>query len=282
MKITHKIETITPAKAEKYLLGNQKNRPVKSGTLEKYIKQLNEDQWKVNGETICFSDTGKLMNGQHRLLACVETGKSFRTLVVRGLDESVQTTYDTGSVRTAADVLAMNEVSHAKIIAPAVPRYMAIVAVEEGEVTPTKVRWAKGTMTNEEILESVLEDPKGWNTAAESVSDGEAGAILKPRSLFCAIYYRLAYENKTRTKEFFEHLVDGTGIEKDSPIYKLRQCLIRWANTDLKRDKKPTLGTKAAVTIKAYNAWMEGEEVKKLRFLSNEGWPIPVRKWVSR
>lgn len=63
--------------------------------------------WKMNGEAIKFSNTGRLLDGQHRLLACVESGCSVRTLVIRGLPEDTQETMDAGKSRTMANVLEL-------------------------------------------------------------------------------------------------------------------------------------------------------------------------------
>lgn len=84
--LTVEVEIITPANAEAYLKNNAHHRKVKQKKVDNYIKDLNEGTWRLNGKTITFDKNGRLLGGQHRLNAVVQSGKSLTTLVVRGLD----------------------------------------------------------------------------------------------------------------------------------------------------------------------------------------------------
>jgi hypothetical protein len=48
-----------------------------------------------------------LLDGQHRLLACIKAKTNFRTLVVDGLDDSIFDSVVTGIGRSGADTLAV-------------------------------------------------------------------------------------------------------------------------------------------------------------------------------
>lgn len=48
---------------------------------------MRNGNWKANGEAIKFSSTGRLLDGQHRLRACVKEQVPFTTLVIRGLED---------------------------------------------------------------------------------------------------------------------------------------------------------------------------------------------------
>ena len=59
--------TITPEFAKALLELNGINRPLSDPTLKGYIKTLETDRWKLNGETIKVTTSGRLLDGQHRL-----------------------------------------------------------------------------------------------------------------------------------------------------------------------------------------------------------------------
>ena len=74
---TMTVETISPDRAEEYLAANRGN-----------------GQWMFNAQPICFSRSGRLLNGQHRLSAVLEAGQPIEVLVMRGLPELAFQTYD--------------------------------------------------------------------------------------------------------------------------------------------------------------------------------------------
>lgn len=83
------VEIITPAEAQAYLDNNAKHRPIKEKKVAEYMAEMQNGQWRLNGKTICFDTTGRLLNGQHRLSAVVRSGVPLTTVVVRGLDPSL-------------------------------------------------------------------------------------------------------------------------------------------------------------------------------------------------
>lgn len=75
---------ITPDMAKKWLEGADNFRVLDFKRLAKYKEQMTEDSWEVNGETIKLDATGKCIDGQHRLQACIDSNKPFISLVVAG------------------------------------------------------------------------------------------------------------------------------------------------------------------------------------------------------
>lgn len=83
------VEVISPEEAQAYLNNNAKHRPIKEKKVAEYMSEMRDGKWKLNGKTICFDTTGRLLNGQHRLSAVVRSGVSLTTVVVRGLDPAL-------------------------------------------------------------------------------------------------------------------------------------------------------------------------------------------------
>ena len=57
-------------------------------------RDIRNGQWMFNAQPICFSRSGRLLNGQHRLSAVLEAGQPIEVLVMRGLPEQAFQTYD--------------------------------------------------------------------------------------------------------------------------------------------------------------------------------------------
>src|SRR5690349_13435109 len=106
MSVSIKIETITPEIAKKYLDQNRDNRPLHRQKVSDYAREMVNQKWLLTGDTIKFDTTGRLLDGQHRLAACVQSGTTFSCLVVRNLETETFTALDIGLRRTQGDVLA--------------------------------------------------------------------------------------------------------------------------------------------------------------------------------
>lgn len=100
-----RVEVITPAKAVQYLSHNFKgNRKLNKNVVHQIASDMKNGKFIFNpAAPIVFSNKGTLIDGQHRLWACVESGKEFSTLVVTGCDESTYKVIDIGKSRTVAD-----------------------------------------------------------------------------------------------------------------------------------------------------------------------------------
>jgi hypothetical protein len=94
---------ITPAKAEEWLNKNKGNRSLRNGAVEKYADDMKNGRWTQCVAPIVFYENGDIADGQHRLYAIVESGKSQRFYVVRGLDKAAGLNIDTGMGRSLVD-----------------------------------------------------------------------------------------------------------------------------------------------------------------------------------
>jgi len=104
--LTFNIETITPREATKLLEHNvENNRPISDRHVQSLARDMKEGNWAENGETIKICPQGNVLDGQHRLWACITANKPFKTVVVRGVDGL--DTIDTNRPRTLANALHM-------------------------------------------------------------------------------------------------------------------------------------------------------------------------------
>lgn len=96
-----RITDVTPENAKALLELNTNNfRNVTKNIVSKYAHAMKLGFWEENGEPIQIYDDGTLANGQHRLMAIVESGVTLKNVViVTGIKKSVST-FDKGKTRT--------------------------------------------------------------------------------------------------------------------------------------------------------------------------------------
>lgn len=108
------IITITPKIAEKLLNKNIGNRPLNKGNLKYWERQLKESSAVLSHQGVAISGSlsrpKRLLDGQHRLQAIVNTGVSFRLMLFTGCVEDTFKVLDSGRSRTLADRTALNAV----------------------------------------------------------------------------------------------------------------------------------------------------------------------------
>lgn len=97
-------ETITPAIATKYLETMDGNRSVRQTRVDFYAAQMRAGLWRKVPQGIIFDSAGRLVDGQHRMWAIVESGCAVVMYVHRGMSPEDVAALDTGLIRGFADV----------------------------------------------------------------------------------------------------------------------------------------------------------------------------------
>lgn len=211
-KLTSDFELITPEKAAQMLQRQRNPRKLKSHVVQRYITALKAG-WKVNGETIKFDAEGYLIDGQHRLEACLRSGIAFETLVVRGLDNCDGV--DSGVKRTAADLLGGRGTKHAEL-ASAMARIICLI--EQG-----RDPWR----TSDQILYSDL--LAFWDSHLDEQAAHEAAAIgarckLMVGSVVAGFaYYAILLHGVERVATFVNGIELGANLSQGTPKYELRR-----------------------------------------------------------
>ena len=100
-----KLITITPEMAEEMLTHNIANRKVNQANVNRIAADMATGNYKLNGETIKVAPNGEILDGQHRLLACIKSGMPFTTYIVYNVERKLVGTIDMGKGRSVADSL---------------------------------------------------------------------------------------------------------------------------------------------------------------------------------
>ena len=97
--------TITPEMAEEMLKRNIANRKVNQANVNRIAADMATGNYRINGETIKISSNGEILDGQHRLLACIKSGVPFKSYIVYNVEREAIGTIDMGKGRSVADSL---------------------------------------------------------------------------------------------------------------------------------------------------------------------------------
>lgn len=96
------VMTITPEKAKELLKGNLTNRQISKSVVNLYANDMKSGNWKLGGQGISISKTGRLLDGQHRLSAIIVANVPVAMLVCTDVDDT-NVNFDTGKKRTITD-----------------------------------------------------------------------------------------------------------------------------------------------------------------------------------
>lgn len=165
MKPTYNIEKITPEYAKSVLDNqNEGNRNIRENHVNKLRGIIRSGHWQPNNnDAICFSPTGRLLNGQHRLTAISLEGVDLCVLIGRGIPEEAFATMDTGSSRQASDYLKHKGISQ-PTMAAAIARVFLIRSDEHGFITYLQSgRRAEAGVDSISIYEFCLENESSLN-----------------------------------------------------------------------------------------------------------------------
>jgi hypothetical protein len=94
------VEIISPDSAKQYLTRNfETNRKLSPKNVAKHISSMQKGAWLISTDCIGFDTSGRLINGQHRLTALVQSQTSQPFIVVRNLPIQAAQVLDLGKKR---------------------------------------------------------------------------------------------------------------------------------------------------------------------------------------
>jgi len=170
-----RVYTISPALAEHILKNrNGANRKPNAAKIDEYIHAMETKRWPVTGSTIVFSKSGFLLDGQHRLLACIRSQVPLTTFVVFNISDAAFAMIDIGRKRSNVDAFTIARVPNPSTAAAAARWVM----IHEDDPMNRGKTW-----TNEELFEfykSNLDTPVFHEFVAMALDIEEAGKDKSP------------------------------------------------------------------------------------------------------
>jgi hypothetical protein len=256
------IVKVTPAMAKKFLAKSKNVRNLVEDRAMSLANQMLRGFWELNGQTLKFDTEGNLTDGQHRCRACIMAGIPFETWVVYNVPSSIN--IDTGIMRTTSQLLGGEGYKDANKLAASV-NYIYWFQLKK---MFTNVGGAP-TLCRTEALQMIDRNPE----IQESVRfTNKTNAIFNRHALHAALHFLFAQRTDfDLASEFYAALITGENLNSMSPIYHLREKLLRHKQGLGKLSPNPYAG----LIIKGWNYWFQNKSIKNFRYnYSDEGIPV--------
>lgn len=261
-----RIVVFTPALAGHILAEhNGRNRNSRPSAVKRYRGDMENGEWKLNGETLKFTDRGRLGDGQNRLMACRRAGVAFTSLAVFGVEDELFYSMDQGKNRDPADILHLAGIPNARDIAK---------AVRWAELVETNSVRRRHSFTPPEIL-------KLFQTKHEGVEDfiDEARKIgrrtRQPVGMVAGLLYVFTKHNPQMAADFSDAWFAGTFDPPFRPIGTLQAEMLTLSNKASGRIHEVV---RAAMIIRAWNACQQGLSGRsdKIKWAIGDLFPLVV------
>lgn len=255
----YNVEMITPTKAAIMLKSNPSNRNLNHSHVAFLASQMDKGRWAENGQSIVMDFHDNIVDGQHRLNAIVQSGKSIPMLVVRGVNPQTMNTIDTGRSRNAGDVFTLNGVKNANTIS-SVTRMVMVWEAERSHHVTGGTKWKDGgAPSNDDIYNRYLKDHETFQWVFRKVR-AKAIAGCAESQAGCALVVLLKKHSKSVVEEFVDKIKNGGDYAK-SPTH----FLSGWVRGRKDGDVKTARNEQIFAIIWAFEKWLEKQEVKTLR-----------------
>lgn len=272
-EMTMKTILITPVIAAQMLQNNVSNRRLSPGNV-KYIEgQLRKNNWKLTPESIIFSESRRLLDGQNRLNAIIKSGVSAECTVIINAPDDIFDVLNTGKNRSAADTLHVagfkNETIKSSIISTVLNYKKGLIRSHLSESGSRKDKISNADILafneeNEAVLHPISNKAFAYYKDFGAVKPSFVGGML-----YILTHIHRAPESKVY--EFFDVLTLGNNAPSDHPAMRLRKMLI----DDLASTKKLQSSSKLAYFIEAWNAFYSGSKLPKRAWKWREGAEFP-------
>jgi hypothetical protein len=250
---------VTPALAAEWLKSNTRNRRASPDAVADLVAIIRGGRWRVTHQGIAFGADRVLYDGQHRLLAVVESGIAVEMLVTHGLSPADRDAIDNGGlgVRRPRHVLAITD------------------GIDVSKHDAANATAARSLIDHGNLTHGVRQT--AWTLRADVAAHGPALAALHD-ALVCshvarltaaAVVASLAVAWRTepeRAVEFAAHLRTGENLGAGHPALALRNYLLSRSSMQGGGAARDDLSLR---TFGAFDAYVRGASMKQLK--ANEG-----------
>lgn len=247
-----KLKEITPVLAAKWLERNTVNRPMSQGLVRKYAADMERGRWDINGETIKLSINGELLDGQHRLRACIVADKPFKSMVAMDLPATAIKSVDIGRNRSFSDRLALEGTEKYRNSTAALVR--ALWRYRNGlAVDPTHEQLA-------ELYEQTREDVDRAVLLVNGLRSNVGGSTPINVTAAALVYLMARGKNAAQAELYVQQLIVGEYIGKEDPAFVVRTRILR-----AKADRMGfSMEDQVAAMIAGWNALRKNRTLSKV------------------
>lgn len=246
------IETITPEKAQAWLSEcNIGNRKLRVTSVEAYASDMASGRWKLTADPIRFNGS-VLLDGQHRLAACVKANVPFQTAVARGVSEDAHIAIDAGAKRSVADELRYRGEVNVNLLA-------AVLTFVYRYDTDRMIGW-RGGIPRSSLFDLLAQHPE----IRDSTRKARIERPLVPASSIATTHFLASRDiSMDEADGWLDRYKSDVGFDDGDPVLALR----RYAeNMRGQRTLRPSPEEWLAVSIKSFNHWLAGNTIRYLRW----------------
>jgi hypothetical protein len=220
--------TLTPDMAQSWLTRfNTSNRRIQMAHVRSIARDIRTGNWMQNAQPVCFagdpfSEDAQLLNGQHRLMACVHAGEPIEILVATDLPEAAFETYDVQGKRSHNSGQKGDE----RVINSAA----LMMWRKDNGLSPLDRARASAS----EILKT-MEAHEELYPAFQMSRKKEMQEIASAGVLTFFIAH-VRNDGPEMAEEFLNHLMHGEGLQRGNPVSLLRSKLIGRRSKISRRD----------------------------------------------
>lgn len=222
-----KLETITPSMAKRWLAV-----PLPPGINQRTVSQpsvnsLVETGILCTGDTIKIGIGGYVLDGQHRLLACIQIGKPFESAVAYDVPDDVFDVLDDVRPRSAGDKAKMAGVINANGVVAVASILAALREAADGidtSVSSARSRVKRTYLSLKPMIEEWGTDIQ-WALASypSKIEPGIPSGGAPVRAAL--VYARMCGSVQQELNPFIKDVVFGA--ERNTPAWALRNAIAR-------------------------------------------------------
>lgn len=224
--------------------------------VERIKKQILTGKWKFNGDTIKVSDSGDVVDGQHRLWAVCYAGVAVETIIVYGVDKDAFSTVDTlRKTRSGSDVLAVLGVTKYRSATASAIRWL--------------IRYQKRCIPNMGLPQYKIENAdiedhyKSNPELPRAVERCMAARHVADPGMLAFMYYVVAARDYDLAERFINTMINPTPVPTDDPFFVLRHHFMKRRERDGNMDNVENI----AFMIKAMNAAARKKTVARFKWV---------------
>jgi len=259
------IETVDVETAKQYLERNHGNRSINKHRVDNYARDMQAGHW-TPGSSIGFFENGELADGQHRLLAVVQSGVPTNFVVIRNLPFESKLNHNTGMVQTACASVKMTTGSnmvHGVRVNQASSFVRTIIEIEVG------VKAA--LLTPSELIEKFDLVSDALSFIAPYVNSKRKG--ISAAAIWAAIIAAAYVSDKQKMSAFCEVFTGKRNAVNACESMVMRFAQVMITTNQVGHSARLEVWLKTQRCIKAF---MDGQSLTK--FYANEGTVYSLRE----
>jgi hypothetical protein len=216
--------------------------------IDRYVTDIKNGSWDLNGESIKISVAGFLNDGQHRCHAVVLAGIPIKTLIIFGCERESRLTLDQGAIRSTGDYLGMDGVESSNVAAAAA----RLVCEYRNGGKLSLNRSARPTKA--QVIEAFRSNP-GLSDSIRFAGKNGVG-VIGGKSLIAFCHYILSEIDPAVASNFILKLIVGDELSTKDPIFLCRKRLLA--------DKRLLQSEKVELIFRAWNAHRRNRFISKI------------------